>query len=92
MDVDWNFLLFLRQRYDNHVDLPEVRFIFIDIILPLQASKARLNLALLYSSPELYLSIVMCVLQSVDPKLPEGWRVKNINGVEYFKIVVNIRA
>jgi len=47
LDVDWNFLLFLRQRYDNHVDLPE----------------------------------------SVDPKLPEGWRVKNINGVEYFKIV-----
>ena len=24
LDVDWNFLLFLRQRYDNHVDLPEV--------------------------------------------------------------------
>jgi len=47
LDVDWNFLLFLRQRYDNHVDLPE----------------------------------------SIDPKLPEGWRVKNINGVEYFKIV-----
>ena len=24
LDIDWNFLLFLRQRYDNHVDLPEV--------------------------------------------------------------------
>ena len=47
LDVDWNFLLFLRQRYDNHVDLQE----------------------------------------RVDPKLPEGWRVKDINGVEYFKVV-----
>ena len=27
--------------------------------------------------------------QSIDPKLPEGWRVKNINGVEYFKVVVS---
>jgi len=47
LDVDWNFMLYLRQRYDNHVDVQE----------------------------------------SIDPKLPEGWRVKNINGVEYFKVV-----
>ena len=29
LDVDWNFLLFLRQRYDNHVDLPEVWYMHL---------------------------------------------------------------
>ena len=37
---------------------------------------------------ELFIILIQ-LRQSIDPKLPEGWRVKNINGVEYFKVVVS---
>jgi len=46
-DVDWNYLEFLKIRYENesHDHIPEV----------------------------------------TDPKLPLGWKKKNINGVDYFR-------
>ena len=43
-EADWNYLLFLKMRYNNH-EVEETR----------------------------------------DPKLPENWKIKKINGVEYFK-------
>ena len=30
-------------------------------------------------------SVASTVKETAHPKLPEGWKVKNINGVEYFK-------
>ena len=71
MDVDWNFMLYLRQRYDNHVDVQEVM--------------RSCQVVELFS----ILILTTQLRQSIDPKLPEGWRVKNINGVEYFKVVVS---
>ena len=40
LDVDWNFLLFLRQRYDNHVDLPEVWYMHLYWAFGLQCNLA----------------------------------------------------
>ena len=71
LDVDWNFMLYLRQRYDNHVDVQEVM--------------RSCQVVELFS----ILILTTQLRQSIDPKLPEGWRVKNINGVEYFKVVVS---
>ena len=64
-------MLYLRQRYDNHVDVQEVM--------------KSCQVVELFS----ILILTTQLRQSIDPKLPEGWRVKNINGVEYFKVVVS---
>ena len=64
-------MLYLRQRYDNHVDVQEVM--------------RSCQVVELFS----ILILTTQLRQSIDPKLPEGWRVKNINGVEYFKVVVS---
>ena len=64
-------MLYLRQRYDNHVDVQEV----------MRSCQVM----------ELFFILILAIQlrQSIDPKLPEGWKVKNINGVEYFKVVVS---
>ena len=85
-DVDWNYLLFIRQRYDNH-DITEVRGVFSFSFCFLVSSTSSFSFFVLLNCPPLLPPL--CPLQTTDPKLPEGWRVKHINGVDYYRVEVS---